>query len=139
MTPEDVLVEELLTIFPREQIGPAGTVVYHASGDPILPYVLYRRTNSHFDRDLFNNRMTEVIEFDVSIDSKFFTDVASPAMPDNWINEGWNWALEGVEADQENYRVVYTYVAARPAPPPVGGPIGSRPVNTWRPSTVVVS
>jgi hypothetical protein len=118
VNPEPLLVNQLLTIFPREQIAPAGLTVYHSpvGEDPIVPYCLYRRTSSHFERDLDGVAHGIVVDFDVSVDSMFFDNVANSGMPDNWIDSstGSNWffTLEGVEADQIDFRVIYSYSAS---------------------------
>lgn len=116
MQPEIVLVAMLLELFEIEDIGPAGTVTYHDVGDPIAPRVLYRRTSTSYERDLQGNAMVQCVSFDVSVESKFFSDTVDTEMPDNGFDDsGWCFELTNVEYDQVDYRVIFSYLFSIPA------------------------
>jgi hypothetical protein len=114
MAPESLLFNKLVTVFPGARVAVAGDTVYHQDNadpnDPIPPYVLYRRTSTIEDRDLQNNLSASHLEFDVSVGSMFFNQVDA-AMPDNWVDSGWYFALSGQSSDQSNFEEVFSYEA----------------------------
>jgi len=109
--PEVYLVAQLETMFPSAQVAPAGITVDHATGDPIPPYVLYRRTSEKVERTLDNLPSVMIVEFEVSIGAMFF-DAVAMSLTDNWYSNGWYFAVNGQYMDTEAYNYTVIIEAA---------------------------
>lgn len=114
LTPDDIVYAKLATLFDSSVIGP-GPLVYHSpGGDPVAPYVTYRRTNTEDERDLAGNLAMQTIEYDVEISSQFFSqlDVDLSSL-DNWTSSGWYFNLTNQSVSEDQFSLTVSLSACK--------------------------